>query len=183
METRRLFFAVPVTRTVREVLQELQEDVADVFGRRGMVQPDAFHLTLRFLGSVRVDRLEDLTDAVRSSLEETVPAELSLKGLATFGRPEAPRVVVVTLAPEKPVASIAERIEEAVTGMGFLPEKRPFRAHITIQRPKKPGRLRPRPLSEGVPLPVDRVVLYESQLRPDRAHYVPVAVFPLQEGR
>ncbi len=179
METRRVFLAMPVTPSVRQALEDVQADTTGVFGPRGRVHPDAFHLTLRFLGDVPSADIDELSDAVRAQLRDMNPLQLRLKGVTSFGPLDAPRVVVVTVEPEKPVAAIATQIEQVVTRLGYRSEKRPFRAHITIHRPKKPGRIRPRTLSGMDAFPVDRVVLYESQLRPDRAHYMPVAVFPL----
>ncbi len=177
MDTRRLFLAMPVTPSVRQVLEDVQEEIESIFGTRGRVHPDAFHLTLRFLGDVPSGDISELIDAVRARLTGLDTLQLRLKGVTSFGPMEAPRVVVVTVEPDKPVAAVAAEIEQAVREIGFRPENRPFRAHITIYRPKKPGRVRPRLLPDNDPFQVDRVVLYESRLLPDRAHYSPVAVF------
>ena len=99
METRRLFLAIPVPPSVRQVLEDVQEEVTRIFGPRGRVHPDAFHLTLRFLGDVPSEDINELSDAVQTRLTDVGPLQLRLKGVTTFGPMEAPRVVVITVEP------------------------------------------------------------------------------------
>ena len=64
---------------------------------------------------------------------------------------------------------------------GLPAEERPFRAHLTLGRLRRPA---PVPIErvagpEPVSFPVEEVVLYESRLASSGARYIPLARLPL----
>ena len=168
---KRLFLAVPVPDDVKTVLMELQEESARIFGEKGRVHPDALHLTLRFYGDTRSDRIAPLIHELTGIASGLRPAETTVHGVTTFGRPDAPRVVVATISPDGDLRKTASSVEAHARTFGYEAERRPFRAHITLQRPKISGRLTPHALPLPVPFSVSGFVLMESVLKPDRAHY------------
>ena len=150
------------------------------------VRPEGLHLTLRFLGNVPTERVPELADALRARLEGTAPFAVKLGGPEPFPAPQRPRVVVLGCSPEDPLAELAEQVEHGVVALGFPPERRKFKAHLTL------GRLRSRrmPSLEIAGLEpaefvqtewlVDRVVLFKSELAHDGARYTPLETIPLE---
>jgi 2'-5' RNA ligase len=144
-------------------------------------RPESYHLTLRFLGNVANDALPELVEAVREGLSGAAPSEVSpcvvqLGAPAAFPNGRRPRVVILPVTPEEPLAELASRIEAAVVDVGLKPERHRFRAHLTL------GRVRARrlPVLQDAPapalasVPVRQVVLFRSDLAPDGARYTPI---------
>jgi len=80
------------------------------------------------------------------------------------------------------VAVLAGRVEEALIPLGHPPEKRPFRAHLTLGR-AEPGAvfdraLLGRDITAG-PAVVGRLSLVRSELRPRGPVYTTLREWPL----
>jgi len=92
-----------------------------------------------------------------------------------------PRVVVLELAPEAPLAALAEAVERGVVAAGCAPEPRAFRGHLTLGRVRERGA--PPSLAElAVPPAVFEVtesVLFASELHPSGSRYTPLERVPL----
>ena len=102
------------------------------------VNPEGLHLTLRFLGNVPTERVPELAEALRERLADVEPFAIKLGGPEPFPAPRRPRVVVLGCSPVDPVAELAARMEGLAVELGFPPERRTFKAHLTL------GRLRSR---------------------------------------
>lgn len=180
----RAFFALELPEAAREVCAELTGRLRRAPHGDGVrwVRPEGFHVTLRFLGNVPTEEVPALARAAGAAVAGVEPFEATLRGLRVLPSPRRPRVVVLELGPEDALAELAARVEEAVVGEGVAPEKRAFRAHLTL------GRVRSRrvppladvPAPEAPPLPVREVVLFRSDLGPEGSRYTALERLPLE---
>jgi len=141
--TLRLFAAVEPDATARETLDALQGDWLRAIGIVAGVRPlpsESLHLTLRFFGSTAASRVESLAKGLQSLAAQATPCTVHLQGLE-YWPPRAPRVVVAVFDAPPALPALASAIEHLAQQLGFPPEPRPFRAHVTLAR------------SNGVPLP------------------------------
>lgn len=136
------------------------------------VRPEGLHVTLRFLGGVDPARVAPLAVRARSELAPLRPFRVRLGPAELFPTPRRPRVVALGVEPEAPLAALAAALERAVVALGFAPEERPFRAHLTL------GRVRDRrfPDVAGLVVPAEEIavaeaVLFRSELAPSGARY------------
>ncbi|UCH78141.1 MAG: RNA 2',3'-cyclic phosphodiesterase [Candidatus Coatesbacteria bacterium] len=131
----RLFVALELPAGHRAALEGVCEE-----GRRGGVRwvPAAnVHLTLKFLGEVEETLLPEIEAALAAVASEAAPFSLSLAGGGCFPSPRSPRVVWVGVgAGAEEAAALAAAVDRALRPLGFSREKRRFRAHLTIGRPK-----------------------------------------------
>jgi 2'-5' RNA ligase len=82
---------------------------------------------------------------------------------------------------------LARRVEDAMAGLGFEKEKRPFKSHLTIGRVRR-GAMRLDDLGKSIAeaeykplkLSVDRVNLVKSELTPSGAIYTTLETFGLE---
>jgi len=189
-ERLRSFIAVPLAERTREQLTRLSRELRaalDPLGRTlSYVRPAAMHLTLKFLGDVDAERVPALAGVLQETARpfRAIPFEVAAVGF--FGSPRRPRVLWVGVRePSGALAGLAGAIDRACAGLGFDPEERPFRAHLTLARVKQPpGRGIERPLERfrEALLGAERaeeVVLYRSELRPEGARYTALARAPL----
>ncbi|MDD1743204.1 MAG: RNA 2',3'-cyclic phosphodiesterase [Methanomassiliicoccales archaeon] len=96
------------------------------------------HVTLKFLGDTEeslVPKLEEIMHIATAGIE---PFTIRLHGAGTFPPKGNVRVVWVSLEGAEPLASMASRLEAALQPLGFEPEGRPFKPHLTLARVKDP---------------------------------------------
>jgi RNA 2',3'-cyclic 3'-phosphodiesterase len=171
----RLFVALELPDPIRDALAAAGE-AADRDAWRA-VSAASLHLTLAFLGSRPpgdVDAIAAVLDAEASS-----PApRLSLRD-ALLLPPRRPRVLTIALDdPDGALASLQRRVSDGLEAAGvYTPEKRAFRAHITIARlrPRSATAPAPRLDLDRAPFIADRLTLYRSELHPRGARYTRVS--------
>lgn len=185
--TKRLFAAAWLPAELRPAAAGVLERLAAAAPEVRWAAPEALHVTLVFLGDVAGERIPALEDGIRGALRGVSPFDLRLAGAGTFPAQGPARVVWLGLeVGTKEIAAIASRLERKLVPAGFLaPSDRPFRAHVTLGRPKGArgfGRLQDL-LAEFRPCGgtgrVREVTLAESRLTPRGSRYEALARFPL----
>ena len=93
-DAMRAFISIDLTETSRRSLVMLTDSLR-LNASHGIrcVQPHGIHLTLRFLGSLLVRRLDAVIDAMADAAESIPPFPLSIGGLDAFPSLSAPRVI------------------------------------------------------------------------------------------
>jgi 2'-5' RNA ligase len=136
------------------------------------VQPEGLHVTLKFLGGVDEGLVPELSRELDVIAQAYHPLQVMLSRLGAFPDTRRPRVVWAGLSGDvRTMAEIAERVDRICSSFGMEPEKRPFRAHITIGRLKIPTVI---DLSQEVRetgFTIEHIVLYKSELTPTGARY------------
>lgn len=179
----RVFLAIALDPEVRHGLAaHLTTNLAgDLLPGRSS-SAENWHITLRFVGKVSRTGYEKLL----AGLEE---AELGSGFDIGFGElgafPKPSRAAVLWLGVERGTDELSELagvVEEVTVSAGFMPEERPFHAHLTLSRIRPPQDVRN--LIEEVPvfplkLSVSHVTLFESHLGRGPAVYSPLERFEL----
>lgn len=106
------------------------------------VPAENVHLTLKFLGEVAADREAEMIGALASAARGTRMITLVVRGAGAFPNPRAPRVVWAGIEAEPAVEILADRVERGFAPLGFPPEGRPFRPHLTLGRAQREARAR-----------------------------------------
>lgn len=129
----RMFVAIPVQGHPAELLQQWTEQLRGGIAVRKWVHPEDYHITLQFLGDIQPRLLPQLRQALHTV---TMPhLKLALDGADTFGLQHAPRVFWSRIAGDlEGLSRVQEAIVQATRPLGFMPEERPYRPHITWAR-------------------------------------------------
>jgi 2'-5' RNA ligase len=175
----RAFVALELEPRLRAALGDLQSRLKPGLGGCRLVRPEGIHLTLRFLGETRPDAIERLRSALAAAAAACPATDARATGLATFPERGSPRILWLGLEVAAPVLELQRSCERAARALGFAPENRPFRAHLTLGRWRERA---PRPDLPAVDLGQTRLAtlsLFESDPRPGGAVYTPLARFPL----
>lgn len=139
-------------------------------------EPAALHLTLRFLGSssaAQVDHFRRTLSALATAMPP-IPARRH----AIWPNRARPRLLVLELESIRPLAELAHACETSARAVGFDPEPRGFRAHVSVARLRPGcafGILPPAPPSVSF----GSIALVQSTLAPLGATYVDLASAPL----
>lgn len=183
METVRSFVAIELPQELRRELAELVDRLKSG-GQTGVrwVDPWGIHLTLKFLGDVAVDRVDDIIDALAEAARGVPYFRLSVGGLGVFPNPRRVRVAWVGVSGEMEVLQrLQQRVESGLVPLGFAAESRGFTPHLTLARVRErvspEERLRFGQLMSSAgfeaesPVSVDAVHLMRSQLSSQGAIY------------
>ena len=183
VDALRTFVALEVGDEARRALEALVTSLRPRVPGARWLRAEGIHLTLRFLGDTRPARIEPLQAALASAASACEPSEARIAGLGTFpDRGQPPRVLWVGLEIPPPILELQAACERAAVAVGFPPEERTFRSHLTL------ARFRERVLRPALPpvdlgtFPLQTLALVRSELRPGGAVYTPIARFPLGAG-
>ena len=178
----RCFVAVDVSERAREQVGRLLGALRPSVPGVRWVRPDRMHLTLVFLGEVDDRFVDRARQALEGATSGAAPFRARLGGLGAFPSPGRARVVWVGMKEGRDaLCGLQQRVESALEGAGYRPERRPFSPHLTLGRLRTPGDVAPACAvdftSDG--FNIDRVVMYRSVLAPEGPEYTRLAEFPL----
>jgi 2'-5' RNA ligase len=182
----RLFLAVPLSDSLRENVSAWTDELRREHSGWRWVTAANLHLTLRFYGETGEETAARLRDRLSLYRDIEGPFRLELAGWGAFPSVSRPRVLWIGVGGEVgPLERLAERAERDAVDLGFEPERRRFHPHLTVARAAR-GRGSPSLPPGGEPgeprfgdMPVDRLVLYRSQLGPQGPTYDRVLEVPL----
>jgi 2'-5' RNA ligase len=175
----RSFVAVPLSGEVQaRVFAAAQELARDLPGVRWSRKVENLHITVKFLGQVAEERLEELGAALAEALGPLPRFRIELRRMGAFPSARHASVLWASVDDvERGLGAVAEAVEAAAERLGFARESRPFSAHVTVGRSKGRGvdaraalgGFADRPLGRAT---VSEVHLYESRLGGEGSTYV-----------
>ncbi len=190
--TIRAFVAIELPEDVRNTLKSTIEHIRGSIASADIkwVPSANIHLTLKFLGRVRMEQTHEVRRRLMHVCEATPPMQLEAHTLGGFPSLRSPRVVWVGLSGDtSPLASLANRIDENLGELGFALETRPFTPHLTLARVRQEASndtrsalgnaIRESAAVTRIAFAADAVSLMRSELRPGGAVYTRIAHLPL----
>jgi len=163
--TRRLFVGLEVPPEVRAAVRAAFAPWRAAVPTARWVPPENLHITVRFLGAVRPEQVDEVVAAAGAAAATVGPFPTTLDGVGAFPSPARARVLWAGLD-DRPgrMAGLALALDAAFAP-AFRPEVRGFRPHLTVARCDPPAHL-PATLAETpidpVSFEVVRTVLFES---------------------
>ncbi len=182
----RTFIAVPLPQECHRVLQQAQDKLRSAEAEVRWVSVPGIHLTLKFLGEIDPGMVPKLKAALEQASAAHKPFSLVLRSLGCFPNLHAPRVVWFGVeGAVGELTALQKSIEEACVSLGFDPEERPFRPHLTLGRVQ--GKRNLHRLGDYIKIGTDlecefaagQFNLYKSTLKPQGAIYSVLESFNL----
>jgi 2'-5' RNA ligase len=174
----RCFLGIALPPDPQKVLQETLVRLRRTAAPVRWVKPENLHITLKFLGELGEDHLENLK--TRLAKVDKPVLQLALDGLGTFPPRGTPRVL---WAGVRDVAGslkrLAAELGRAAVRVGVAREERPYHAHITLGRLRgSTGKEELRsaleehsPELRSEPFAPEHFTLYQSTLTPEGSVY------------
>ena len=190
----RAFLAVELTEEVTGALKHLADQLTQArVGGLKPVRPENMHLTLKFFGNVNAAQVELIVDTVTQTAKSIRPLTLRLGNVGAYPSSRNPRVLWVGLDGDVgPLQDAHRRIEASLGQIGIEPETREYTPHLTIARMRdraSSSELRraaealfSAEFHSGLPVPVNRLSLIRSILRPQGPQYTTLAEIFLGDG-
>ena len=186
-DTIRSFIAVPLPGELKLRLAGLQDAlrplVKSAAARLSLPAPGNIHITLQFLGDIRPEIVAAIDRQVGERLADVPPFSLEVRGAGAFPNLERPRVVWVGVALSEELKFLQRRVVTGLHGLPIKRDRKPFRPHLTLARVRFSRRrvlaeaLKPYLKESFGAIAVDRVILYQSTLKPSGAEYTALATW------
>ena len=130
----RSFVAVQIQeKNVLSRIKDTQNRLYATGARIKLVEPENIHLTMKFLGDVSEEQIEDVKNVIMKIGFE--PFIMSLNSVGVFPNLKRPRTIWtgINLGVEA-LSNIHKTIESRLYKLGFQMDNRKFSPHITIGR-------------------------------------------------
>ncbi len=160
----RLFVAIELPDELRERLAIMQSGLPGAH----WIDPDNFHVTLRFIGEVADHRLEEIDELLAGIAP--APFDLALAGVGSFARGREPTSLWIGVDRNEPLMALQSRLHKALTRADFPSDEKRYTPHVTLARlHRTPERdlamfIAAHNLFRAAPFRVDQFTLFSSQL-------------------
>jgi RNA 2',3'-cyclic 3'-phosphodiesterase len=128
----RIFVGIDLDSEIRAGIARFLDGVRGFAPDVRWVRPESLHLTLKFIGEQKPDRVEAIQERLRGIQGASV--EIRLAGYGFFPTPKSPRVFWIGIEAGPELAELAANIDASVAELGISREDRPFSPHLTLAR-------------------------------------------------
>lgn len=186
----RIFIAIDINEEVRKAIGKLQEKIqSETRIDKGIkwARPKLMHLTLKFIGDVKDEILNDVCKMTGEVAAQYPAFSLDIENAGHFGGKSARVLWVGTGDGSEMLAQIVVELNEKLQQLGFAPETRRFTGHLTLCRIKNAQAGYELARAAGKygdfvagSVIVDKIVVYQSELSSQGPTYTPIAKYELK---
>lgn len=173
----RIFAALPLPAQAVKKLEELAAELKARYPDLRSVKPQGMHITMVFFGELNQDQVLGVMRVMDNSELKVSSIQAVMGGIGQFPPQGSPRVIYCPIHKGAPEISYLYRLYYQLlsnTGRLSIDEQREFTPHVTLAR-NKDSRVSLSDVEElfrfEYSLILDRLVLYQSILRPQGAEY------------
>jgi RNA 2',3'-cyclic 3'-phosphodiesterase len=136
----RLFAAMHIPSEVRTEIFRIIEEIIPDYRKLKWEKFEKIHLTLKFIGNVDENISEQIKNKL-SFIENYNKFHFRISGFNFFFRNSNPQILWIGLGTSDPIKKLVKEIEDALLPFSVPPEKRDYKAHLTLLRVKEnPGK-------------------------------------------
>ena len=141
MQTIRSFISIPLSPLIKSGASKWIKKLSEFDEGVKWVPTDNFHLTLKFLGEVDNTEVHTVCQRLRIVAADYDPFELLFGAPGVMPNPRKPRIIMVNVHDSAGMlVPMVEEIEGEMADLGFRPEQRDYRPHLTIGRTRGQSR-------------------------------------------
>ncbi len=134
----RTFIAIELDKEAKDLVYRAQQKIKEKVRGIKWVEYENFHITLKFLGEVGENKLEEVKTAIEKVSAKTEKFVVTGDGLGAFPSPHRARILFFGIKEGKEhIFTLFEKLEQELAKLGFQRETRPYHPHITIGRGKR----------------------------------------------
>jgi 2'-5' RNA ligase len=188
----RCFIAINIDEKIRKALANLQDELRGKTDVKKSdvkwVNPETIHLTLKFLGEIKDEQIVDVCNITGDVAGRHKAFELDVSSVGHFGGRSARVLWIGTGQNSDKLLQLQEDLERQLDLAGWHKEGRKFSGHLTLCRIRntRAGIKLAQMISEykdfrlGT-MPVDSILVYQSELTPKGPIYTVLGKYELQQ--
>ena len=189
----RIFIAIEIPQNIRVKITEITDYLQSKTSPTAVkwVDYENLHLTIKFIGETKQEKIEEITKVLSQSLAHQAPFSLEIGGLGMYPNNTNPRVIWLGVTGGEPLIAMHNILDQNLARLGIQREGRPFSPHLTIARlrrntdaasSKTIGRTLSQFRVDSLGLfNIDRVQLFQSVLTPSGPIYKTLFSVPLNQ--
>lgn len=135
----RLFLALNLPKKERQRIERAARPLREQELPVRWVGLENFHVTLKFLGDVRPEKVDSIQEIMDKVASTTVPFAASVEGFGAFPTIRKPAVLWAGVEATPELRCLKQDLEWALAGLGFEKETRAFHPHLTLGRASARG--------------------------------------------
>jgi 2'-5' RNA ligase len=171
---KRIFVAIDISDEARIKVADYIKDLRGGFSnlRVGWEKAEKLHLTVKFLGDIDSNELQNLIEAVEITAQQISNFKLQISRTGVFPSKRNARILWLGVDGEhRSLQKINDILETECRQKGFVEENRKFKAHLTIGRLREPNKSKElidthlNKTFAAVKFEVSEIVIYESRLQ------------------
>ena len=173
MNPIRAFIAVEINEEIRKTINEMQERLKECNCDVKWVKPENIHLTLKFLGDVELDKIDQIKTILNGLVEKINTFEIKFQKLGAFPGTKRPKTIWIgSNDKNSELQALVASLEENMEKTGFKKENRDFWPHLTLGRVRSQKNIAVLAdklfthAIEEITIKVDHIVLIKSTLTP-----------------
>ncbi|MGA2677687.1 MAG: RNA 2',3'-cyclic phosphodiesterase [Sedimentisphaerales bacterium] len=187
----RVFIAIDIDDKTRKAIADLRKKIASkVDVKKGdlkWVEPNNIHLTLKFLGEISDEQLEEVKEIVNTVVQAHQKFNLEIESVGSFGGRSAKVVWVGAGKGTDALLALQKDLDDLLAQAGYPKEEREFSAHLTLCRVNHP--MAGIKMGEAIAqfshlklgsIAADAIYVYQSQLTPAGPNYTLLGDFKLR---
>jgi len=187
----RVFIAIDIDEKTRTALGDLQQQLAGGVDIKKSdvkwVNPKNIHLTLKFLGEIKDEKVVEVCSIVENVAGRHKSFELDIESVGYFGSKAARVLWVSTGEGSNELHLLQKDLEKQLVLAGWPEETREFTGHLTLCRIRNSAAgVKLARMSEDYKdfkvgtISADSVLVYQSQLKPTGPIYTVLGDYKLQ---
>jgi 2'-5' RNA ligase len=142
LKKTRAFLSLNLEEPLKIKIAEIQKELQELLNgyKIKWENPEKFHLTLRFLGDLDENQLDEIKEGLEKSHPGFGRLEFHSDGIGFFPNPRRPNVIFIALGENGNNSDkLVEEIDKVIKKSGIKPDKK-FVAHITLGRFRRENR-------------------------------------------
>lgn len=183
----RLFVAVNFPIKLRRRIASATRPLRELSMPARWVEPEKLHLTLKFIGEVRDERVEEISEALAQATATFRTFEIRFSQVGAFPSLRGPRVVWLGVELTGDLRFVKHDLEHVFSQVGIEKETRAFHPHVTLGRVEggaRAGAFRElerlaRQIQVDDTYRVSHIDLMRSRLRPAGPEHTQLKVAPI----
>jgi RNA 2',3'-cyclic 3'-phosphodiesterase len=184
----RTFVAVKIEPA--PLLIQTMEDLKNKLSGEAVKWVDAnkLHLTLKYLGDTLPSQVDEISEELNQVSRMFSSFSFQLEGIGFFKNMGMPRILFANIKEGEVLQLLAAEIGNRLAKLGFEPETRPFKPHLTLARIK--FLKNKKAFCQAVenyretffqPVPFYELIFYRSVLTPDGPEYIHLGFHELKK--
>lgn len=130
----RVFIAIELGPSLRQALHEAQRAIKTNSASGCFVNPDNFHITLKFIGEVKPEAIKNLTDVINDAYLVTPPFDIQIHSIGEFRRNDG-STVWAGIEHNTQLTLLHDMIQQSLNKHSVCTDTATtFKPHITLAR-------------------------------------------------